>query len=149
MSAQRSLNFGEVAVGLTFVLFGIFVAWEGSHYPLGTLHRMGPGMFPVGLGIGLAGLGLASTVESMWIEAEAESASLRAFITIALGLLAWAVMVEPFGLVPATVILVVASALAHRPIKPVSVAMVAIVLCIIGDVTFIRLLGLPVTAFGR
>ena len=49
----------DILGGLTLAAIGIGAAiWAGLHHDMGSLRRMGPGAFPVGLGLGLAGLGL-------------------------------------------------------------------------------------------
>lgn len=58
MSVRRRLDHRDGAAGLAFFVFGIGFAVLALNYPLGTTMRMGPGYFPVVLGLILAGLGL-------------------------------------------------------------------------------------------
>ena len=44
--------------GGMMMLFGLGAVLEGSHYNMGTLVRMGPGFFPVALGVILTFMGL-------------------------------------------------------------------------------------------
>ena len=54
--------------GLMFLLVGIAFAWGSSSYSIGTGARMGPGYFPMVLGVLLAGLGLIITITSLVVE---------------------------------------------------------------------------------
>ena len=54
--------------GLMFLLVGIAFAWGAGSYSVGTGARMGPGYFPMVLGVLLAGLGLIITITSMVVE---------------------------------------------------------------------------------
>ena len=54
--------------GLMFLLLGVAFAWGSGNYPMGSAGRMGPGYFPLMLGIMLAGLGVVITVKAMVIE---------------------------------------------------------------------------------
>jgi hypothetical protein len=146
---RTRINLAELGVGLALVALGLLAAWEGSHYRIGTLTRMGPGMFPIALGIVLAGLGVAATLEGVRAAEAAVPASLRAFLFIGTGIVGWALLVEPFGLIVATVVLVGLSACAMPPVRIVPTLLLAAALCLIGEVLFITLLGVPLTAFGR
>ncbi len=54
--------------GLMFLLVGIAFAWGAGSYSIGTGARMGPGYFPMVLGVLLAGLGLVITITSLVVE---------------------------------------------------------------------------------
>ncbi|VWX57160.1 Tripartite tricarboxylate transporter TctB family protein [Burkholderiales bacterium 8X] len=54
--------------GLMFVLVGIAFAWGSTSYNVGTGARMGPGYFPLMLGILLAILGLVVVFTALTIE---------------------------------------------------------------------------------
>lgn len=54
--------------GLMFLLVGIAFAWGAGSYSIGTGARMGPGYFPMVLGVLLAGLGLVITITSLVID---------------------------------------------------------------------------------
>ncbi len=54
--------------GLMFLLVGIAFAWGAGSYSIGTGARMGPGYFPMVLGVLLAGLGFIITITSLVVE---------------------------------------------------------------------------------
>ena len=56
--------------GLMFMVVGVAFAWGASTYSIGSGARMGPGYFPLMLGILLAILGVLITFESMVVETE-------------------------------------------------------------------------------
>ena len=56
--------------GLMFVATGLGFAWGATFYSFGTSARPGPGYFPLGLGIILAGLGAIALFEALTIETE-------------------------------------------------------------------------------
>lgn len=56
--------------GLMFMAVGVAFAWGASTYNVGTGARMGPGYFPLMLGILLAVIGAAVTFTSLVVETE-------------------------------------------------------------------------------
>ena len=56
--------------GLMFLAVGIAFAWGATNYTIGEGARMGPGYFPLMLGIVLAGMGGFIIFESLVVETE-------------------------------------------------------------------------------
>jgi hypothetical protein len=56
--------------GLMFMVIGVAFAWGATRYTIGEGARMGPGYFPLMLGIVLAGLGGFIVFESLVVETE-------------------------------------------------------------------------------
>ena len=56
--------------GLMFTAVGVAFAWGATTYNVGTGARMGPGYFPLMLGILMAVLGAAIILESLIVETE-------------------------------------------------------------------------------
>lgn len=56
--------------GLMFMAFGIAFAWGATNYTIGEGARMGPGYFPLMLGILLTAVGLFIVFEAMVVETE-------------------------------------------------------------------------------
>src|SRR5262245_2274706 len=54
--------------GLMFMVVGIAFAWASTHYSIGEGARMGPGYFPLVLGILLTGLGAFIVFEALAVE---------------------------------------------------------------------------------
>ena len=56
--------------GLMFMVVGIAFAWGATNYNIGEGARMGPGYFPLVLGVLLAGLGAFIIFEALVVETE-------------------------------------------------------------------------------
>ena len=56
--------------GLMFMAAGIAFAWGATNYAIGEGARMGPGYFPLMLGILLTLIGLFVTFEALVVETE-------------------------------------------------------------------------------
>lgn len=147
MTPSRSLNVWEIAAALLVFALGAFLVWQGSSYPLGSLTRMGPGFFPVGLGVILMALAVILVLEVRRLDTPPPDLKLRPFVMIGAGLIAFALMLDRFGLVPATLALAVLSALADRPMRPRAIAGTAAVVAAIGYFIFLRAFGLQLDAF--
>src|SRR5690606_30116557 len=118
MSWLRRKERKDVLGGALMALLGLFTALEGSSYHIGILARMGPGYFPVALGIILAALGLLIILNAddagapSEDEAQASNAPQgRGWACIIAGLLAFIVLGKWGGLMPATFALVFISAM--------------------------------------
>lgn len=139
----------EMALALALGLLGAFLLWHARGYPMGTIVRVGPGVFPFAVGSGLMLLSVLLCLEAL---RRAEPVALpppAAFVLIMAGLGAWALMVERVGFVPATLTLVVLASLASRPVRPFQVLALGLGLAGFGYVVFLHLLGIPLTPFGR
>jgi len=60
----------DFLAGLMFTIVGIGFAWGATNYTIGEGARMGPGYFPLMLGILLAVLGLIVTFTALVVETE-------------------------------------------------------------------------------
>lgn len=58
----------DFASGLMFMVVGAAFAWGATKYSVGTAARMGPGYFPLMLGVLLAVLGMVITFNSLVLE---------------------------------------------------------------------------------
>lgn len=56
--------------GLLFIIVGIAFAWGATTYKVGDAARMGPGYFPLMLGVLLAVLGIVVTFNALVVETE-------------------------------------------------------------------------------
>jgi hypothetical protein len=99
------------AIGLGAIL-------QGRTYSMGTLSRMGPGFFPVSLGVILALAGAAIALTNRFAEHEADEKALppewRGWFCISASIVAFVVLGKYGGLVPATFAIVFISALGDR-----------------------------------
>lgn len=112
MKLKRILDSKDFYAGLIFILFGIFAILEARRYKLGTAASMGPGYFPRILGGTLILFGLILFIRSLWLSDESlKSLALRPLFLVTIGVLAFAVLLEPLGMVLATLALISISSL--------------------------------------
>jgi len=109
---------------------GVAVAIKAQSYHLGTLQRMGPGFVPMALGVIMAMIGVvlllatllrhrASSADAGMALPSAEvkiplKAEWRGWLCICAGVLAFGLMAERAGLIPATFACVVITAMGDR-----------------------------------
>ena len=140
------------AGGALVALTGLGATVVGSSYPLGSLNRMGPGFFPVSLGVIL-------TVTGLLIALSAKASGppgahgpmapdLRGWACILAGVAAFAVLGQRAGLVPATFAVVFISAMGDRRNSLGAAAMLALVMVVVCVVVFVWLLNIPFNLFG-
>jgi Tripartite tricarboxylate transporter TctB family len=152
LNGKRAVT--DVLAGLIFVVFGLAFAITSLRYELGTPLRMGPGYFPLALGGLLVFLGLLIVgkgfIPSSSTEGEGRLGSVpwRALFLIVLALLFFGLTVRGLGLVPATAVSALLTALAsYRTGILVAVAIAAglTVLCVL---IFVLALQLRLPLFG-
>lgn len=98
--------------GLVFILFGVLAIALSRDYPMGSAMRMGPGYFPAILGGLLILLGFVIAGRALFVGAEGiKGGAVRPLLMVLGAVVAFAFMVQPLGLVLATLALVVISCL--------------------------------------
>ncbi len=140
--------------GLMFMVIGVAFAWGATTYSVGTGARMGPGYFPLLLGILLALLGGVVTFKSLVVETEdgekiGSWAWKPLFYIIAanlvFGLLLGglpSIKLPAFGLIAAIYALTVIASMAGEEFKLKEVLILATILSIMSYLAFIMLLKL-------
>jgi len=112
------LNKIDTLAGIFVILIGFLAIYEALYFDIGTARRMGPGYFPLHIGILLLVIGVGLTVEGHWMrqksEAGANLPSLRGLLLILAAVICFALMIQRFGLVPATATAVFLGTLADR-----------------------------------
>lgn len=128
---------------------GAIAIWTANTYPLGNLGALGPGALPLALGLLLCVLGAGIVLESADTDFIPPTIRLRPIVFLFGSLIGFAFVLPRFGLLPATVVLVVLSSLAHHNPKPLMIVASALAMCVIGAVLFVKLLGmsLPLVAW--
>lgn len=124
-----SRDIRDICAGLFVGGIGLFIAVNSAvNYKLGTLKQLGVGGFPFGLGIILLLLGLLILVPALLRPGTAIKVEFARPAIIIAGMAAFALLVKPFGMIPAVIALIVVSSLADRPVRPGYVAGSSIVL---------------------
>ena len=130
--------------GLIFISFGALAILIARYYPMGSAARMGPGYFPSLVGEVLAVLGLFIMGRALWIRGEQmKSWALRPLLFVLGGVLAFAFLVRPFGLVVAILALVTISCIGGWEFRLREVVVLFLLLTAMAIGVFIYGLGLP------
>lgn len=141
--------------GLMFSAVGIAFAWGASTYNLGNGARMGPGYFPLVLGILLAVLGLLVSVQALGNTVKGDGEPVGAWAWKPLGCILGANVlfgvllgglprlgIPPMGLVAGIYGLTLLASLASNEFKLKEVLILATLLCVLSYVAFVWLLNL-------
>ena len=136
MNGKRAVT--DLLAGLIFVAFGLAFAITSLRYELGTPLRMGPGYFPLVLGGILVFLGLLIVgkgfISSSSDEGRLGTVPWRALFLIVAAVLFFGLTVRGLGLVPATAVTALLTALAsYRTgiLAAVAIAAGLTVLCVL------------------
>ncbi len=138
----RRLDPAARLVSLGVIAFGLYVIHEGTTLRIGTMARIGPGFFPIILGVAMTAFGVLALFERPAAGRGAFPA--RGLVCAALALLAFALLIRTAGLVPAVSALVLLMALGQPQPRPLGVAATILALTAIGYFLFILGLRLPI-----
>ncbi len=145
--------------GLLFVAVGVAFAWGATTYKVGDAARMGPGYFPLLLGILLAVLGVVVTFNALVVETEdgdkVGKFAWRPLFFIILSNLMFGVLLGglpsiglPYmGMIAAIIVLTFIAALAGEEFKFKEVLILSLILAASCYVTFIVMLKLQFPAW--
>lgn len=131
--------------GLLFGGFGLFVSiYAAIHYKIGTAVRMGPGYFPAVIGGLVFVLGLVLAVSALRVEGpRLPRLHLRPLAFVLLGGVAYGYLLKPLGMVIATMLLVIVSAMGGHEFRWREAIPLAIGLAVFSILVFVWGLGLP------
>jgi hypothetical protein len=125
--------------GLMFLL-GVGTIWKGFDYKIGTLSRMGPGYFPVAIGVILALMGvliaLGAKSEVTTSDDKKHPPEWRGWSCIILANIAFVVLGRYGGLLPATFAVVFIAALGDRQNTFKSAFLLAIAMVVVCLIVF-------------
>jgi len=123
---------------------GIAAVYVARDYPLGTTMRMGPGYFPIVLGILLALSGIAIVVRGLTVRGESLSGFALGPLLLVLGAVAlFAFTVERLGIIAAVALVVVVSSLASGRFRWFEVVGLSVLMTALAVGLFTSALGLP------
>jgi len=127
-----------MAVAAGFMLLSLQYHW-------GSMHKMGPALFPTLVGTLLACLGLIIAVRAFAIDGPPVPRLYLRPIGISLVAIAlFGLILAHFGLLAAVAALVIVAAVASRESKPLETLGLAIALMLFSAAVFVWLLGLPI-----
>ena len=158
-TATRIKSQKDFFSGLLFMVVGVGFAWGATSYKIGDASRMGPGYFPLMLGILLAVVGLVVMFLSLFVETEdgdpVGSIAWKPLFFIILANLTFGVLLgglpsidlPHMGLMAAIFALTFIAAYAGDEFKVKEVFILAIVLAALSYIAFIWLLQLQFPAW--
>ena len=137
LTNQRSRDYYG---GGLMLLLDVAAAVQGARYQVGTLSRMGPGFFPMALGVILALIGLAIMATARRAAPAEEKPSLppewRGWIAIIMSLVAFALLGTYGGLLPASFAVVFIAALGDRQNSVKAALILALAIAAVAVVVF-------------
>jgi hypothetical protein len=138
----------ERLIGFVIAIFGIVYSIHTLNtFDLGTVRRMGPGMFPLGLGVTMTLLGIAIAVLVPEANRETQDFAWRPLALVMISLGAFAVGISYLGLFPAVILCVLIVSFAEQPFKPIGAVGTAAALCLAAWLIFKVGLGLTLPLF--
>ena len=132
----------DFLAGLSAVLIGLFVIFVTSGYGFGTPRRMGPGFFPLSLGVMLAVIGVIIAIGALRSHEKMPKLNIRPYIVIPLAILSFALIVPRLGFGPAGVATVLLAGIAEPDTKKWHLLLLA--LCLVPAVWLLFAVGLGV-----
>ena len=140
-------NQKDFGAGCIYVLAGLGFSIGALGYRVGDAARMGPGWFPLWIGVLLVLIGLLIAASSLKPSATAEKIKRPEFASIAwiLGaVVLFGVLLQPAGLVLSLVALVVVSSMASHEFTWRAALLNAVVLCAFSVGVFIKGINLQI-----
>lgn len=147
MGVLRSRDFWS---GAAFVAIGLWFLWRGQDYRFGSAAAMGPGYFPVLIALALALVGLVVLLKALRAHGAAiERPVLRPLVFVLAAIVVFALSIERFGLVPATIAAIVVASPASRAFRWGETVALAIGMAGFGALVFVYALSqnMPLVRF--
>lgn len=138
----------DLIAGMLMIVIGVFSAlYASQHYPVGTVTRMGPGLFPTTLGYLLAAIGALIAIPAWFRSGSLPKPEGRPLLFVLLGTLVFALTVERIGVVPAIFLLTGFAVLADNKLGIIGTLVLAAALSAAAVLIFLFGLGIPIQPF--
>lgn len=138
-------DYKDIIGGVLLMILGAFASlYAHSHLQVGTVINMGPGMFPMALGVILIGFGLSIFGPAWFRGGEQLRVHLQPLAMVLLSLLAFALIIRPFGMVTAIIVLTLIASRADNRLGIKGVLLLAASLSVFASLAFKIGLGIPV-----
>lgn len=143
-------NSKDFYTGILFIFFGILAVLISRAYPMGSAMRMGPGYFPLLTGGCLSLLGLVVVFRALRISGEPiKGLRIRPMMLVLGGVLAFALLVQPLGLVIAVLVLIIISCLGGWGFNVLEITFLCLVLATLAVGLFVYGIGLPINVWPK
>lgn len=142
------IDYRDAVGGALLVALGAaFTIYSWTHYPLGTVTRMGAGMVPFSLGLILAIFGGMIVLASLSRQGAFPEVRVATPLLVLGSVVLFAVVIKPFGLLPATFAATLVAAFADLSFRPLRNIVLAAGLSALAYVIFSVGLQLPLPLF--
>lgn len=111
---MKSKDTRDIIGGFALVAIGLFAAVYAQRYDLGELQEMGPGYFPVALGILLMILGLFVAIPAFFREGTSINIEWKSLIWVLVSIAIFALALTKLGLIVATILSVIAASIPSK-----------------------------------
>jgi hypothetical protein len=146
--ALKIRSMKDFSAGLMFIGIGGVFALGASQYPMGTAVRMGPAYFPSILGWATVALGFFVFVMSFLEDDEEPThTAWRPLILVIGSVMAFAALINTGGLITATIVQIILSALGGHEFKWKEAIISAVLMSVTVWAIFDKALGLPFKLF--
>jgi len=140
-----SVNQSDFIGGASLVLFGAATTgYAFIELPLGTIRRMGPGLFPGAIGLLLVFIGIFITLGALKGADQLPKFEVRSGVAVIAGLSGFALTIDRFGLIVAIFLLTFLSSFASRKLTLRAIFVIAVVLCFLAWAIFLLGFNMPV-----
>jgi Tripartite tricarboxylate transporter TctB family len=139
---------GGFIAGLLFLSVGLGAIGIASGYQVGSALHMGPGYFPVALGVLLVLVGVASVVRALAVTVTGgERIAVRPVLVIGSAVAVFALAIDRIGLVPTVFIAALLACMAGPKPRVAESCLIAAVLSVMAAGIFYYGLKLPFSLF--
>jgi putative tricarboxylic transport membrane protein len=136
--------------GVLFAVLGAVILWSGADYSMGVPSRIGPGYVPRLLGILLGGIGLFLLGRSVFTREEVDtSIAWRPAVFVLVSLVAFALVFDATGLVPAILVAVAIANYATPENRWTTAISLGAILAFFAWALFVKGLRLPLPVWFR
>ena len=138
-------DYRDILGGLSLVLIGLYAAtYSFLWLRMGSLSNMGPGLAPASAGVILVVLGFAIMIPAFARAGSWPSGDLGPFLAVSASVAVFALLLRPFGLVPAILGLTFVAYLADNSLSLIGRLCVAAGLCLCATIIFVVILGMQI-----
>lgn len=141
-------NMQDLLCGMFFIAIGVLGLWIARDYPRGSAIRLGTGVFPVILCWGMIASGAVIFFKGLFTNGQKMGRfAWRPVILVGAAATAFALLIDPAGLVVAMLAMIVLAGFAGHEFYPKEFIIFSIILVLMGVMMFIWGLGMPIKTF--